>query len=114
MNHADNLNWVVSYADNGPAGPSSATINDPIGAGQNYVPGSLQVPPGWTPSWSTDGTNFQGNRSRRGTVAVRATNPGARQGGTNLADILLAPVQPTATSTGGDGYTSDRAPGPER
>ncbi|HEX4724027.1 MAG TPA: hypothetical protein VH333_16030 [Pseudonocardiaceae bacterium] len=69
------------------------------------MPGSLKVPPGWAPSWSTDGTTFQATDPGAGTVAVRATNPGARQGGTNLADILLAPVQPTATATGGDGYT---------
>lgn len=105
VNHADTLNWVVGYTDNGPAGPSSAGISDAITAGQTYVPGSLRVPPGWTPSWSTDGTNFQNTEPGSGTVAVRATNPGARQGGTNLADILLAPVQPTPTSTGGDGYT---------
>ncbi|HEX4703125.1 MAG TPA: hypothetical protein VH352_13425, partial [Pseudonocardiaceae bacterium] len=105
VNHGDTMNWVVGYTDNGPAGPSSASITDSVGAGQTYVPGSLQVPPGWTPSWSTDGTTFQGTDPGAGTVAVRATNPGARQGGTNLADILLAPVQPTATSTGGDGYS---------
>ena len=40
VNHADALNWVVSYADNGPVGPSSASIIDPVGAGQTYVPGS--------------------------------------------------------------------------
>jgi hypothetical protein len=105
VNHADNLNWVVGYTDNGPVGPSSASITDPVGAGQTYVPGSLRVPPGWTPSWSTDGTTFQATDPGAAAVAVRATNPGARQGGTNLADILLAPVQPTATSTGGDGYS---------
>ena len=105
VNHSDNLNWVVSYTDNGPVGPSSASITDAITAGQTYVPGSLKVPPGWTPSWSTDGTNFQTTDPGAGTIAVRATNPGARQGGTNLADILLAPVQPTATATGGDGYS---------
>jgi hypothetical protein len=108
VNHSDTLNWVLSYTDNGPTGPSQATITDPIaGAGttQTYVPGSLQVPPGWTPSWSTDGTNYQNTDPGTSTVSVRAGNPGARQGGTNLANILLAPVQPTATATGGDGYT---------
>ncbi|GAA3435131.1 hypothetical protein GCM10018954_047350 [Kutzneria kofuensis] len=108
VNHADTVNWVLSYANNGPDGPSAATITDPIaGAGttQTYVPGSLQVPPGWTPSWSTDGTNYQTTDPGAATVSVRATNPGARSGGTNLANILLAPVKPTATATGGDGYS---------
>jgi hypothetical protein len=105
VNHADTLNWVLSYADNGPVGPSSAAITDPVGAGQTYVPGSLRVPPGWARSWSTDGTTFQGTDPGASTVAVRATNPTARQGGTNLGNLLLEPVQPTATATGGDGYT---------
>ncbi|HEY0501567.1 MAG TPA: hypothetical protein VGD48_37870 [Kutzneria sp.] len=108
VNHADTLNWVLSYADNGTTGPSAATITDPItgaGTAQTYVPGSLQTPPGWTPSWSTDGTNFQTTDQGAATVAVRATNPGARAGGTSLANILLAPVKPTATATGGDGYS---------
>jgi hypothetical protein len=108
VGHSDTLNWVVSYADNDATGPSPATITDPVsaaGTDQTYVPGSLQVPPGWVPSWSTDGSTFQNTDPGATTVAVRATNPAARQGGTNLGDLLLAPVQPTATSTGGDGFT---------
>ena len=31
---------------------------DQIAAGQSFVPGSLRVPPDWTPSWSTDGSTF--------------------------------------------------------
>lgn len=105
VSHGDTLNWVVSYADNDTSGPGQATITDPIGTGQTYLPGSLRVPPGWSPSFSTDGTTFGGTDAGTSTVAVRATNPTARQGGTNLGNILLAPVQPTSTSTGGDGFT---------
>jgi hypothetical protein len=106
--HGDVLNWTVSYADNSSGGPAAATITDPINGAptaQTYVPGSLRVPQGWTPSWSTDGTNFQSTDQGAATVAVRATNPGARPGGTNLSALLLEPVQATATSTGGDGFT---------
>ncbi|MEV6609370.1 hypothetical protein [Kutzneria sp. NPDC051319] len=105
VHHADTLNWVLSYANNSSSGSAPATVTDPVEGAQTYVPGSLQVPPGWTPSWSADGTNFQGTDLGAATVAVRATNPGARAGGTNLGNILLAPVKPTATATGGDGYT---------
>jgi hypothetical protein len=105
VGHSDTLNWTVSYADNDTGGPAQATVTDPVSGGQTYVPGSLQVPPGWAPSWSTDGSTFQNTDPGASTVAVRATNPTARQGGTNLGDLLLAPVQPTATSTGGDGFT---------
>lgn len=108
VSHGDTLNWVLSYTDNAGPGPAAASITDPIanaGTGQTFVPGSLRVPQGWTPSYSTDGTNFGPTDPGAATVAVRATNPTARQGGTNLGNLLLAPVQPTATATGGDGYS---------
>lgn len=103
VNHGDTLNWVVNYTDNGPTGP--ATITDPINNGQAYLPGSLRVPSGWTPSWSTDGTNFTTTDPGAATVAVRASNPVARPGGTSMSSPLLAPVQAASTATGGDGFT---------
>lgn len=108
VNHADILNWVVNYTNNGPAGPASAAITDAIdgaGTAQTFVPGSLHTPPGWTPSWSTDGTNFGGTDTGTATTAVRAANANARPGGTNLSAGLVPPVQPSVTATGGDGYT---------
>jgi hypothetical protein len=108
VNHADVVNWVVNYSNNGPAGPAPATITDQIngaGTAQSFVPGSLHVPPGWTPSWSTDGTNFGGADTGTSTVAIRATNPSARPGGTSLDAGLLPPVQANPTATGGDGFT---------
>ncbi len=104
--HGDEVNWVLDYTGNGSTGP--ATITDPIsgaGAAQAYVPGSLKTPPGWTPSWSTDGTTFQGTDAGAATAAVRATNPGASQGGTSLSADLLPPLKAVATATGGDGFT---------
>jgi hypothetical protein len=102
------INWVVDYTDNGAAGPAAATITDPIqGApsAQTYVRGSLTVPPGWTHSWSTDGTTFQGSDTGTATTAVRATTASARQGGTNLSAGLLPPLTSVSTPTGGDGFT---------
>lgn len=106
--HGDVLNWVIDYTDNGSAAPASATITDPINGAttaQTYVPGSLKVPPGWSRSWSTDGTTFQGTDTGAATTAVRATTASARQGGTNLSANLLPPLQSVATATGGDGFT---------
>jgi uncharacterized repeat protein (TIGR01451 family) len=97
VNHGDVLNWVLDYTNNGPAGPSTATITDQLAGAGTFVPGSLRVPPGWTPGWSTDGTNFQGSDQGTATVAVRGTNPNARPGGTTLDGQLLKPVQPTVT-----------------
>lgn len=106
--HGDVINWVVGYTDNGSATPAAATITDPINGAtgaQTYVPGSLQVPPGWSPSWSTDGTTFQGTDAGAATTAVRASTASARQGGTSLSANLLPPLQSVSTATGGDGFT---------
>jgi hypothetical protein len=103
--HGDTVNWVLGYDGAGAVGP--ATITDPIaGAGstQSYVPGSLRVPPGWTPRWSTDGTTFQTTDPGAGTVTVRADTPAARPGGTTLDTPLQPPVQAAPVQTGGDGF----------
>ncbi|WP_236594227.1 DUF7617 domain-containing protein [Saccharothrix sp. 6-C] len=102
--HGATATWVVDY-DNNAAAAGQATITDAIGAGQSYVPGSLDVPPGWSPSWSTDGSTFQATEPASGVVAVRAQNPDARPGGTALSGLLTPPVQAATTATGGDGFT---------
>ncbi|AUG75454.1 hypothetical protein CFP65_0491 [Kitasatospora sp. MMS16-BH015] len=107
--HGDTVGWTVNYT-NGAAGGAAApaTVTDRIvgaGTAQSYVPGSLHVPPGWTPSWSTDGSTFTGTDQGAATTAVRADNPVARAGGTGVSAPLLAPVQAAAQATGGDGFT---------
>ncbi|WP_405584838.1 hypothetical protein [Streptomyces sp. NBC_01190] len=106
--HGDTLNWAVGYHNAATGGPSPVTITDPVqgaGAAQSYVPGSLHVPPGWTPSWSTDGTSFGPADQGAATVAVRASHPAVSGAGTSLRGDLLPPVQAAARSTGGDGFT---------
>ena len=77
--HGDTLNWAVTYRGGTSGGAAArAVVTDPIaGAGnsQTYVPGSLKVPPGWTPSWSTDGSSFGATDTGTATTAVRAENP---------------------------------------
>ncbi|MBB5959554.1 hypothetical protein FHS29_006175 [Saccharothrix tamanrassetensis] len=104
VDHGGTASWTVDY-DNNSAAIGAAAITDQIGSAHAYVPGSLRVPPGWTPQWSADGTTFQGAEPASGTVAVRAANPAARPGGTVLASELTPPVQAAATATGGDGFT---------
>lgn len=108
VQHGDTVNWAVGYHNAGSADPAPATITDPIGgagAAQTYVPGSLRVPPGWTPSWSTDGSVFTGSDQGAATTAVRASRPDATTDGTSLSSGLLPPVQSGSRSTGGDGFT---------
>jgi hypothetical protein len=106
--HGDTVGWTIGYHGAGSAGPSPAAITDPVqgaGTAQTYVPGSLHVPPGWTPSWSTDGSTFAATDQGAGTVAVRASNAAASGDGTSLRGELLPPVQAAPRSTGGDGFT---------
>lgn len=103
--HGDSIRWVVDYTDNGTGGAAPASITDAIATTQGYVPGSLTVPPGWTPSWSKDGTTFEDTDTGTATTAVRASDPSARPGGTSLESALLPPVQAVATATGGDGFS---------
>ncbi|MGW4488891.1 DUF7617 domain-containing protein [Amycolatopsis sp. NPDC004368] len=102
--HGDTPTWVVSYDDQATT-TGAATITDAVGAGQTYVPGSLHVPPGWTPSWSADGSTFTPAEPASGTAAVRADNPRSGPDATSLSGALTPPVQAVATATGGDGYT---------
>ncbi|MDQ2585246.1 DUF7617 domain-containing protein [Saccharothrix yanglingensis] len=102
--HGATATWVVGYDNNG-TGVGSATITDAVGAGQSYVTGSLDVPPGWTPSWSADGSTFQGAEPPSGVVAVRAENPVTAPDETSLSGLLTPPVQASTTATGGDGFT---------
>ncbi|MFC4034349.1 hypothetical protein ACFO3J_23140 [Streptomyces polygonati] len=106
--HGDTVNWAVSYHNAGQGAPAPATITDPVlgaGTAQSYVPGSLKVPPGWTPSWSSDGSDFTPVDQGAATTAVRASNPEATADGTSVRADLLPPVQAGARSTGGDGFT---------
>ena len=75
--HGATANWVIGYDDQA-TGSGAATITDAVGAGQAFQSGSLHAPPGWTPSWSTDGTTFTGTEPASGVTAVRATNPRRR------------------------------------
>lgn len=102
--HGATANWVIGYDDQA-TGSGAATITDAVGAGQAFQTGSLHAPPGWTPSWSTDGSTFTGTEPASGVTAVRASNPDAGPDVTSLSASLTPPVQAVTTATGGDGFT---------
>ncbi|MFF1615153.1 hypothetical protein ACFVYA_46085 [Amycolatopsis sp. NPDC058278] len=102
--HGATANWVVGYEDHATT-TGAAAITDAVGAGQAYQSGSLHVPPGWTPEWSTDGSTFAGAEPASGVTAVRATNPAAGPDATQLTGALTPPVQAVTTATGGDGFS---------
>ncbi|WP_290055519.1 DUF7617 domain-containing protein [Amycolatopsis solani] len=102
--HGATANWVIGYEDHATT-TGAATITDAVGAGQAFQSGSLHVPPGWTPQWSTDGSTFTGTEPASGVTAVRATNPDAGPVATQLSGALTPPVQAVTTATGGDGFS---------
>lgn len=109
------IDWVVS-ATNPTGAPADVTIADVIqGAGtvQELVPGSLVVPPGFTPGWSTDGgVFFEATDQGTATNAVGAHNPSLQSPATAVGQILVPPLRGLVQPTGGDGlipilYTTD-------
>ncbi|MFF2619516.1 hypothetical protein, partial [Kitasatospora sp. NPDC058046] len=111
----DTVRWVVS-ATNPDGAPVSTTVTDAIQGGpgstpqtQSYVPGSLQVPPGFTKQWSTDGgTTFSGTDQGAATNVLQATNPTLSSPATGQVVQIPPPFTPINTATGGDGFTPIR------
>ncbi|MCW2598099.1 MAG: hypothetical protein JWP39_3987, partial [Jatrophihabitans sp.] len=89
----DKVKWVMHYA-NKTGADATVNIADPLGAGQAYVPNSLQTPPNLTPT-------------------VTATDVGANgtvPAGTTVAHAPLFAVSTANFSTvGGDGYSVEGA-----
>ena len=98
------IKWVLNY-DNTSGSPVHASVTDPIGAGQSFVAGSLQTPPGWSKEYSADGTTFGTTDLGAATAAVRsqAFVPSTSSG-------AAVPVPPPLSSafqesaTDGDGF----------
>lgn len=103
-NPGDTLQWVLNYS-NTQSSPVTANITDPITGNQSYVPGSLQVPPGMTTQYSTNGgTSYTSTQPASGVNAVGATGTGV-PGTTGASSPIGAPSSSFATSTtGGDGW----------
>ncbi|MER5353939.1 hypothetical protein ABT093_26840 [Kitasatospora sp. NPDC002551] len=110
--HGDTVRWVVS-ATNPDTVPVSTTVTDAIQGGpgsspqtQTYVPGSLQVPPGFSKQWSTDGgATFASTDQGASTNVVQATNPMLAAPATGAVVQIPPPFTPVNTATGGDGFT---------
>jgi uncharacterized repeat protein (TIGR01451 family) len=96
------LDWTLNYR-NTTGGVANVDIRDRIDTNHAYVPGTLRVPAGMAPRWSTDGgATFTGVEPAAGVDAVGAL-------GANADGVAPVPVQPPATgfvggNVGGDGY----------
>lgn len=99
------IKWVIGVGDDiAPTG--KIRIQDNIPAGQTFVPGSLEVPPNFTPLYSIDGANFtlteQTGVTIVGAEGANFTTPVTGMNNTFLPVLSIA--LDTKSPTGGDGY----------
>ncbi len=105
----DTIRWTISY-ENTTGSIVNADLRDALVAPNSYVAGSLNVPAGWTPEWSTDhGTTWVTTEpSPASTVTnVRAVNLFVGTSSTSGSAILPKPNVPLDNSlseSGGDGF----------
>jgi uncharacterized repeat protein (TIGR01451 family) len=101
----DTIRWAVS-ARNTSGVLADVDVTDPVGAGQTFVPGSLQAPPGYQRQWSTDhGASYSGTDQGAATNQVRATATGVPDQGTGTANGVPAPATNFGVGeVGGDGW----------
>jgi uncharacterized repeat protein (TIGR01451 family) len=100
----DTINWVLHYR-NVSGASASTTLKDPFGGGQTFVPGSLQVPQGLAPQWSTNGgSSFLPSEPAAGVDAIGAT--GTSVPGSTGAQAPFPPAAGgfTGAAGGGDGW----------
>jgi hypothetical protein len=97
------LDWVITYQYNpSPAPPAQTEIRDILSGALQYVPGSLHVPPSWTPQWFGTSWVLAEPANAGGVGALVSPTPfGAGQ-------TVLIPPPPSGTistvGSGGDGY----------
>ena len=96
------IDWVLHYSNTSGA-VAAADVTDKV-TGQDFVAGSLKAPPGFTPSWSTDGgSTYSTTEPLTGVNAVQA---GGREGPAT-GDATAFPASShgfVGASNGGDGY----------
>jgi uncharacterized repeat protein (TIGR01451 family) len=101
-NAGDTINWVLGY-ENKTSGNANVSIADPVGPNQTYVSGSLHVPPGLSPQWSTAGSSWQSTEPASGVAAVGAT--GTSGPGLSAASGPFTTSALSFHTSGGDGYS---------
>ncbi len=98
------LDWVLSYR-NTTSADAQVNITDPLVGNHTYVPGSLQVPPGFSPQWSTDGgASYTTTEPASGVNAVGATGTNG-PGSTGSRSPVPPPARGfSAGTSNGDGW----------
>ncbi|MGA0568337.1 DUF7507 domain-containing protein [Rathayibacter sp. KR2-224] len=104
-NPGDTIKWVTDYTNNtNSASATQVQWKDPITAGQTYVNGSLQLPAGMSPQYSTNGgSTYTAGAPVAGSTGVGATgtvDPAAAKTSTSFTNAVA-----NFNTPGGDGYS---------
>ena len=98
------IQWVIEV-DNDTSTKANVTITDTLGAGLNYIPGSIKFPPYFTPSWTTDsGTNYQVAEPSSAVNGIKLSAKIIPPYGTGVAMTVPSPLN-YHVGNGGDGYS---------
>lgn len=96
--------WRVGYALDASGPYANATVTATADATQSFAGVTANVPPGWSASWSSDGTTFTGTPSATTRIA-RFTNPLQPRKATGR--VVAVPPPPDSSidaASTGDGY----------
>jgi hypothetical protein len=105
----DVLDWVLTYQYNpNPVKPAQTTIEDNFPPSLQLVPGSLKVPPNWTPEWLNSGGSVVTVEPTPATgVLAKIGYPKMVPWGAGETAVISVPppaLVNTAGSLGGDGW----------
>jgi uncharacterized repeat protein (TIGR01451 family)/fimbrial isopeptide formation D2 family protein len=100
----DTIQWKVGYAAPTTLGGNGMNITDGLQSGQVYVPGSLEVPKGWTAQYSSDGTTYSNGAAPATVAGLAATAQGDGLPTTQGTSDFGVYTQNSHSTTGGDGY----------
>ncbi|MEO7016740.1 MAG: hypothetical protein ABI067_09370, partial [Leifsonia sp.] len=104
-NPGDTIKWVTDYTNNTNSSATSQVVwKDPITAGQSYVSGSLQLPAGMSPQYSTNGgATYTAGAPVAGSTGVGAT--GTVDPATSKSSTTFTTSVANFNTPGGDGYS---------
>jgi cysteine-rich repeat protein len=84
---------------------ANVTITDTLGAGLNYIPGTIKYPPYLTPAWTTDsGTNYLTSEPSSGVNGLKLSAKIVPPYGTGVTMTIPSPLN-YHIGNGGDGYS---------
>jgi len=100
------MDWMVSHSNNTNNLMENVTLTDILEGSHTLVPGSLQLPPGWSAEYSTNGgASFDSSQPASDINAIHFNNSYVVPTGLGKGRTMSLPLSgPVNLSGGGDGY----------